>query len=204
MIPTFDEIALAYNTDKSSKYHGYTRIYEEEFGHLRKSPISILEIGVFEGASMRMWLDAFPLANVVGVDIRDRTGGKCKHERLSLKFADASKQSTYDEIVAEHGPFNIVIEDGPHRLAVSKMCLDNLPTLLMPGGTMVIEDVYQGYVNAANRDMQDFLSYATMVGHGGGKVKGVMAGNWDMATPLAKLVDGVEHRRGLVIVRRRP
>lgn len=202
---TLDEIALQYDADKSSKYHGYTRIYEELFAPLREKTVSILEIGVFQGASIRMWLDAFPLAKVVGVDIKDRAAPEVHRlPRASLHLADASLQKTIDSLVKLHGPFDIVIDDGPHRLSVSKMCLDNLPVLLKPGGIMVIEDVYQGYSNQHNHDLVEFMAYATMVAHGGGTVKGVVQGNWHMATDLAKEIDGIEMRRGLVIARRVP
>lgn len=202
---TLDEIALQHDADKSSRYHGYTRIYEELFAHLRERPVSILEIGVFQGASIRMWLDAFPHGKVVGVDIKDRADPEIHRlPRATLHTADASQQKLYDDLVRLHGQFDIVIEDGPHRLAVSKMCLDNLPNILKPGGIMVIEDVYQGYSNQENADLVSFMAYATMVAHGGGRVKGVVQGNWNMATDLAKEIDGIEMRRGLVIARRVP
>ena len=68
---TLDELALLYGTDKSSLDHNYTETYDRLFHSLRNAQITLLEIGVSSGASLKMWLDYFPLAHIVGFDIEE-------------------------------------------------------------------------------------------------------------------------------------
>lgn len=61
------KLAKKHGTDKS--VHGYCPHYERRFAGWRHKPITLLEIGVDAGASMRMWRDYFPNAKITGVDI---------------------------------------------------------------------------------------------------------------------------------------
>src|ERR1035437_6331525 len=62
-----DRIALQFGTDKF--VHGYTPYYERHLGLLRFEPITLLEIGVWDGASLRTWEAWMPEAQIIGVDI---------------------------------------------------------------------------------------------------------------------------------------
>lgn len=59
-----EALASKYGTDKLD--HGYIPFYEK---HLPKSPRRILEIGVNNGASIKMWRDYFPHAEIIGLDL---------------------------------------------------------------------------------------------------------------------------------------
>jgi hypothetical protein len=59
---TLDELAIKHGTDKSSPYHDYCRIHEELLAPLRHEPVALLELGVANGASLRMWGDYFTQA----------------------------------------------------------------------------------------------------------------------------------------------
>jgi hypothetical protein len=48
----------------------YFDIYHRHFAGFRGQPLTMIEIGVFNGGSLRMWRDYFgPQATIVGVDI---------------------------------------------------------------------------------------------------------------------------------------
>lgn len=98
------------------KWLHYFSVYEEEFAHLRNKPCRILEIGVYKGASMKMWKGYFgPQSTIVGVDIDPEcmqyaapNGGM--HVRIGSQ-ADAIFLKS---VVDEFGPFDLVIDDGSH------------------------------------------------------------------------------------------
>jgi hypothetical protein len=69
MNQSLDETGLLEGTDKGSTTHGYLWHYDRILGHLRHEPISLLEIGIFRGASLRMWSRHFDVATIVGADI---------------------------------------------------------------------------------------------------------------------------------------
>ncbi|MDY0882649.1 SAM-dependent methyltransferase [Dongia soli] len=130
------EIADHFKTDKGTIKHHYTRHYETYFSPLRQRPgVSLMEIGVACGSSLKMWSKYFVNAQVTGVDIREECKQLCKrYPNISIYIADASKK-------AIDGQFDIIIDDGSH---VSRDIVDtfrlNWPNL-KPSGIYVIEDL---------------------------------------------------------------
>jgi len=52
------------------KWHHYFDIYSRYFERYRDRPITMLEIGVFRGGSLRMWKKYFhPDSTIVGIDV---------------------------------------------------------------------------------------------------------------------------------------
>lgn len=67
-----DELAIAANTDKSSRHHNYTRVYPKYFASIRLDQLTLLEFGLYMGHSAKMWEQYFPNANLHFVDITDK------------------------------------------------------------------------------------------------------------------------------------
>ena len=60
-----------YDSDKNSKHHNYSRQYEDLLKKYRNKNISLLEIGVHYGESLKIWGDTFSFASkIVGIDIK--------------------------------------------------------------------------------------------------------------------------------------
>ena len=113
MRATLDEIGLKYRTDKSSSHHNYLSFYESFMAPLRDAPITLLEIGVYQGASLKTWREYFTRAKIIGVDIQPN----CKQfesERIKIELADQSNLEHLAKLAATHGPFDLIIEDGSH------------------------------------------------------------------------------------------
>ena len=71
-----------HNTDKNSSFHNYCRQYDTLMKQFReRKTIKYLEIGVFNGGSLRAMSESFPNAEcIVGIDINQ----ECKiHENTS-------------------------------------------------------------------------------------------------------------------------
>ena len=51
--------------------HKYIENYDSIFRDFRYKIISVMEIGVQEGYSLRMWRDYFARARIIGIDIKD-------------------------------------------------------------------------------------------------------------------------------------
>ena len=60
------EVMRRHGSDKVT--HGFTRLYDARFGPIHDRVTSLMEVGVFMGASIRMWRDYFPNATVTGLD----------------------------------------------------------------------------------------------------------------------------------------
>src|SRR5215472_16408253 len=52
------------------KWNHYFEVYERHFSRFRRTPVRVLEIGVYSGGSLEMWSEYFgPEAQIYGVDI---------------------------------------------------------------------------------------------------------------------------------------
>jgi len=107
-IKTLQELAFMYGTDKTD--HGYIPFYEQ---HLPKSPKKILEIGVKEGRSIRMWLQHFPETVVHGLDLFKEDPVPFQHERVVWHQGDQRDWKMLELLRKEN--FDVIIDDGSHN-----------------------------------------------------------------------------------------
>jgi SAM-dependent methyltransferase len=155
--PTTFEIALnkyaslnnTTGTDKTTS-HAYGPLYTSLFGGMRErvgGVKTILEIGVFSGASVQAFADFFPEAAVVGMDITlDNIIFGRKDPRVTYIKGDGT-----NPIIAEclgiH--FDIILDDASHMPDDQVNALDAFASFIKPGGIFVIEDI------AGNKDIAD-------------------------------------------------
>ena len=138
-ITCLDALAIKHNTDKSSLNHNYTKHYEKIFGPIRYQDLNIVEIGVWEGASLRMWRDYFPNAKIVGVDKHDRG---IQVEGVDIVICSQDNPSLSDLLP---GRLDIVIDDASHINALTITTFKNIFPHVKPGGLYIIEDLQTSY-----------------------------------------------------------
>ncbi len=126
---------------KGRRKYCYLDVYLELFTLLKDKPIDILEIGVSNGGSMRMWEDFFPNANIVGVDRKPKCT-EYKSGRVKLYIGDQGDKEFLRSIPGE---YDIVIDDGSHKNAHQKHTLKILFPRVKSGGLYIIEDLQTSY-----------------------------------------------------------
>lgn len=143
------EIAVATGTDKEVA-HAYAAAYERHLGHLRDRRIRLLEIGVggyadpnAGGASLRMWKEFFPLAEVIGIDIVDKSS--LAEDRITILQGDQSDPAFLADVGARYGPFDVIVDDGSHINAHVITSFRSLFEWLAPDGIYAIEDLQTSY-----------------------------------------------------------
>lgn len=141
---TLDSIGLKHGTDKASSYHNYLESYELFFAPLRERQLTVLEIGVFNGASLKTWEEYFPAANVIGVDIM-AASKRYERGRVTIALADQSNVEELTCIAIKHGPFDIIIEDGSHMWNHQITTLRTLFPFVKNGGLYIVEDLQTNY-----------------------------------------------------------
>jgi len=136
------ELASHYGTDKRPTEHGYTEIYSRYFSHIRNDVKSFLEIGVEYGKSLRMWHDYFPCAMITGFDL-DVSPERVEplSERVKLVKGDQGDVESLTQLKTNHGPFDIIVDDGGHFPVHQVLSFDTLFESVKPGGYYVIEDL---------------------------------------------------------------
>jgi len=139
---TLRDLAIKYGTDKAVP-HEYTGAYEEHLGAAADSIGKVLEIGVLDGASLLMWRDYFPRADIFGIDIAPRL--EADQPRISVLRGSQADAKFLRHVATTHGPFDLIVDDGSHVPAHIICSLETLFAHLNPGGTYVIEDLQTSY-----------------------------------------------------------
>lgn len=143
--PTLDEIGLRHRTDKASSHHNFLVFYDRFFSALRDMPgVKLLEIGIYDGASIRTWEDYFPHASIVGADIDPRTLESAS-ARTTVEIIDQSNIADLTRLATTHGPFDVVLDDGSHHWDHQITSFRTLYPFVKPGGYYVMEDIDTSY-----------------------------------------------------------
>jgi hypothetical protein len=142
-------LAIRYGTDKWGQ-HLYTPTYHRVFASLRETPVSLLEIGVgwptlpmVGGASLRMWRDYFPFGRIVGLDVQPKRLDL--GPRVTVVQGSQSDATDLRALWQSHGPFDIVIDDGSHRVDDVLLSFDTLFPLLPTAGLYAVEDTQTSF-----------------------------------------------------------
>lgn len=161
---TLDEIGVKHGTDKASIWsndedkvsvktprylpHDLLRHYEKVFEEWRNDEFVLAEVGVNTGASLRMWKEYFPHAQIVGIDINPNCK-KHEEDRIDIFIADGESIDLYHTLDKKYGKCRIIIDDALHTWNNQRKILENLFPLVEVGGVYIVEDICESgsYVN---------------------------------------------------------
>lgn len=156
-----EEIGLRLNADKSSRFHNYLDFYEKQLPN-REFSGRLLEIGVMDGLSMRMWAEYYPKAEIVGIDIKPDMASYMHNEhwqvpeRVKLLTVDG----TVEEQVKPLGMFDVIIDDGSHYWSQQQKSFELLYySQLNKGGVYILEDLWTSHIEFYNDAEMTTLQY---------------------------------------------
>lgn len=131
-----------YQTDKNSSFHNYPRQYDALIDRFRFKNIRVLEIGVFSGQSLQAWRQALPNAySIVGIDIEPSAQiFQSPDNGIWIEIGDQSNVDFLKTLVAKHGPFDLIIDDGSHINSHVIKSFEVLFPLLTENGLYIVED----------------------------------------------------------------
>jgi hypothetical protein len=145
-------LANKYKTDKGTlphdpasgwmEYtHNYCDFYESMLAPMRLSAKRVLEIGVWHGASLKMWRDYFPNAHIYGMDVED-----CKQydeERVTTLVGDQAKREHLRGLPTH---LDLIVDDGGHSMEQQQVSLAALFPHVKPGGYYILEDLHTSFM----------------------------------------------------------
>jgi hypothetical protein len=149
------DLAEKHGTDK---WFYYTSFYHDLLKDRRETVKRVLEVGIGSpgtmldslsrmnireyktGASLFMWEEYFPNAEIIGLDI-DRSIF-VQSARIRSLWCDQRDPMSYPLF---HKPFDLIVEDGLHEQKAQMVALETLMPFLGPDGIYIVEDV--GYLN---------------------------------------------------------
>jgi hypothetical protein len=138
----FYQLGEKYKSDKINQ-HGYHFCYPnylEKYKNLQNT--GMIEIGIENKYSLKIWLDYFPNAFVYGMDIHFSS----EDDRYKIYKGD---QSNIDDLINFSNditkPIFFIIDDGSHIPEHQILTFNILFEKLLPGGTYIIEDIETSY-----------------------------------------------------------
>lgn len=136
-----EQLARKYKTDKLE--HGFIDIYDIYLACNQEKTKTVLEIGVDNGNSLKMWNEYFPNAKIIGWDIKayklDAFG-----PRISTFCVDQEDKDSMHQALDFLGApqFDLIIDDGCHTMEGQQKTLASLWSVLSPGGIYIVEDLH--------------------------------------------------------------
>jgi hypothetical protein len=139
--PSLEDLADAFGSDKGTlgAGHGYTGVYTRLISDLKvlraSDALSVCEIGVACGASLKMWSRYLPEAEVVGIDIREGCAHLCRGwDNIQIQIGDPR------QLGFAPNRFDMIIDDASHISEDIRENFDHCFSWLRPGGYYVVED----------------------------------------------------------------
>lgn len=127
------------------KWHHYFEVYHAEFAAWRGRPLTMLEIGVQRGGSLRMWQEYFgPQARIFGMDIDPATRDRAL-PGSKVFVGDQADPAFLRQCLAEMGPPDIVIDDGGHTMRQMIVSFQVLYGGMKVPGVYIVEDTHTAF-----------------------------------------------------------
>lgn len=157
-----------HRVDKCPKYnHTYTPHYHNLLSPLRNDTKLLVEIGIGNiplmkgltaadykpGASLRMWRDYFPNAQIIGCDILPDVIFEDKN--IKTYVTDQSNVDSLNKLIDNVKSFgnyaDIILDDGSHMEDHMVISFKTLWALVKPNGLYIIEDVRLSFIDRISK-----------------------------------------------------
>jgi hypothetical protein len=126
-----------------SESHGYTEIYDDFFSKYCGKEINILEIGIGDGPSLKMYDSYFDgKCNVYALDIEDKQ--QYDRDNIHTFICDQGSREELQNFKDSIGDikFDFIIDDGSHFSIHQTISFFMLHDLLKEDGFYIIEDLH--------------------------------------------------------------
>jgi demethylmacrocin O-methyltransferase len=126
--------------ESMSRGHDYAPFYERLLEG--RGVRCVFEIGVLFGASLRMWAEHFPLAQVIGIDYNP----ECivNEGRIRSFVCNQADEAALRALATDLAlSFDLVVDDGSHIPEHQIISALTLMPFVAEGGVYVIEDTYK-------------------------------------------------------------
>lgn len=128
------------NTDKNTT-HAYFETYETLFSKFKDRPINLIEVGVYNGGSLKLWKEYFHRdSKIYGVDVNLSQINKDYIDARNTVLIEKNAYYIDNTFLSPIG-FDIAIDDGSHWLQDQVKFFEAFKDRLNVGGVLIIEDI---------------------------------------------------------------
>jgi cephalosporin hydroxylase len=142
---SLQELVNNTKTDKDTT-HSYLPLYQQLLIKKKDTAKNVLEIGIQQGGSIKLWKDFFINADVYGLDIMnsDKVWDSISNkDRIILHTStDAYSDEFFNtNFLNKNIRFDFMLDDGPHTLESMIQFIKLYSQIMTPDGILIIEDV---------------------------------------------------------------
>lgn len=133
-------------TKRCDKWYPFFNVYEKHVSKFKNRECKLLEIGIQKGGSLEMWRKYLgDGAQIFGVD-NDPIVKDLEYDfDTNITVGDQSDMKFWKDYTDTHGRFDIIIDDGGHRMDQQENTILSLFTKLNYGGVYIVEDTHTSY-----------------------------------------------------------
>lgn len=151
------------NGTRADKYPHYYSVYDRHFARFYGTSCTVLEIGIGEGGSLRLWRVLFgPDALIAGIDIEEKCRASEK-EGFDVFIGSQGDKNFLEEVYGKLGEIDVVIDDGSHSARETQVSFDTLYPRMSKNGIYLIEDLHEpmhsSFVKWAKDRTDDLSAY---------------------------------------------
>lgn len=145
------------------KWEHYFEAYENHLGPWRGKEIVVVEIGVFQGGSLRMWREYFgEKARIIGVDI-DPWCKTLEEDGFEIYLGSQSDRNFLRELKKKLPKIDILIDDGGHTMQQQIVTYEEMYDHVKEDGIYLCEDTMTSYwltFGGGHRRRGTYIEYA--------------------------------------------
>ena len=142
------------------KWIHYFDIYQRTLAPYVGRPVRVLEIGVFHGGGLDQLRALLgEEAQLFGVDLDPAARAACAG-RFEVAVGDQTDTAFLDQVVADFGPFDVIIDDGGHTTNQQITTIEHLFDTLNEGGVYIVEDTHTSYWDSYRDSPETFIEWA--------------------------------------------
>lgn len=159
---SLEEIVDNSKTDKNTD-HSYLPLYQTLLINKKESAKNILEIGICNGGSIKLWNDFFQNATIYAIDIMniDDVWDEIKNNDKIILY---TSNDAYDinffmtNFFKYNIKYDVIIDDGPHTLESMKTFINLYTHVMTDDGILIIEDVQSlEWIDILKNEVSDYL-----------------------------------------------
>ena len=143
LMSTLQDIVNNERTDKNTT-HSYLELYQKLLIGKKETAKNVLEVGISQGGSIKLWSDFFTNATVHGIDVMDLNNvwDEIKNkEKIALYTSTDAYNENFFNYLSKDVKYDFMLDDGPHSLESMKQFIRLYSRAMTDDGILIIEDV---------------------------------------------------------------
>ena len=148
----------------SAKYEKYFDVYEKYFSKYKEKNIIFVEIGIFNGGSLKVWKEYFGAnAKIIGIDLNPECK-KFEEDGIEIHIGNQSDPEFWDDFFKKVGNVDVILDDGGHTNLDQIITTIKCAEKINDNGIIMVEDTHSSYIDEYNsKEKFSFINFTKKI-----------------------------------------